>query len=58
MEALQTTVSQKIFTFAGDVDSLGERTIGVMTKCDRVNTLETDAFEAVCLNSALQEIVR
>lgn len=47
MEASQSTVSQKIFKFADDVDPAGERTIGVITKCDLVVTADTDAFEAV-----------
>jgi hypothetical protein len=46
MEATQSTVGQKIFKFADDVDTTGERTIGVMTKCDLTVTSETDAFEA------------
>lgn len=47
MEATQSTVGQKIFKFADDVDIEGERTLGVMTKCDLVVTSDTDAFEAV-----------
>ena len=49
MEATQGTVSQGIFKFAEDVDVNGERTIGVMTKCDLVPTPEVDrdAFETV-----------
>jgi len=50
MEASQSTVGQKIFKFADDVDVNGSRTLGVMTKCDLAITSETDAFEAVCLN--------
>ena len=46
MEATQSTVGQKIFKFADDVDTTGERTIGVMTKCDLAITSDTDAFEA------------
>lgn len=53
MEATQGTVSQGIFKFADDVDINGERTIGVMTKCDLVPTSDTDrdAFETVCCTS-------
>jgi hypothetical protein len=47
MEASQSTVAQNIFKFADDVDTHGERTIGVLTKCDLVVTFDTDAFEAV-----------
>lgn len=46
MEASQSTVGQKIFKFADDVDVNGSRTLGVMTKCDLTVTTETDAFEA------------
>ena len=47
MEAGQSTVGQNIFKFADDVDITGERTIGVMTKCDLAVTSDTDAFQAV-----------
>jgi hypothetical protein len=47
MEATQGTETQKIFKFADDVDITGERTLGVLTKCDLVKTSETDAFQAV-----------
>jgi len=47
MEASQLTNNQKIFAFADDVDIEGERTLGVLTKCDIVNLEQTDDFEAV-----------
>ena len=47
MEASQLTNNQKIFDFADDVDTTGERTLGVLTKCDIVNLEQTDDFEAV-----------
>jgi hypothetical protein len=46
MEAAQPTVNQNIFKLAADVDINGERTIGVLTKCDMVKTSDTDALEA------------
>jgi len=49
MEASQGTVGQKIFKFADDVDTDGQRTIGVLTKCDLAPTTDADAFEAVSL---------
>lgn len=49
MEASQSTVAQKIFKFADDVEASGDRTIAVLTKCDLVVTEDTDAFEAVSL---------
>lgn len=48
MEASHYTVAQKIFNFADDVDPTGERTIGVLTKCDLVPTTDPDALEEVC----------
>jgi len=47
MEASQQYVGQTIFSFAGDADEKGERTLGVLTKCDRMQVDETDALEAV-----------
>jgi len=47
MEASQGTVGQKIFKFADDVDTDGQRTIGVLTKCDLAPMTDADAFEAV-----------
>lgn len=51
MDATQETIHQKIFSFVDDVDPAGERTIGVMTKCDLVPTPEkdVDAYESVCI---------
>jgi len=50
MDATQETIHQKIFSFVDDVDPEGERTLGVMTKCDLVPTAEKDidAHESVC----------
>ncbi|RDW83036.1 hypothetical protein BP5796_04527 [Coleophoma crateriformis] len=55
MEATQSTVSQKIFKFADDVDTTGTRVIGVMTKCDLVSTTDTDALEATLRRARNEE---
>jgi len=49
MDATQGTETQKIFKFADDVDITGERTLGVLTKCDHVKTKDTDHFQAVSI---------
>ncbi|PVH75992.1 hypothetical protein DL98DRAFT_497701 [Cadophora sp. DSE1049] len=55
MEALQSTVVQKIFKFAEDVDVNGSRTLGVITKCDLPKVAETDDFEALIRRAKNQE---
>ena len=47
MDASQATSAQGIFGFAKDADVNGERTLGVLTKCDNVVTRDTDIFFAV-----------
>jgi len=49
MDATQRTEIQKIFKLADDVDITGERTLGVLTKCDNVKTKDTDPFQAVSI---------
>lgn len=51
MDASQQYVSQKVFNFADDADPLGKRTIGVLTKCDRVPLDERDALDTVSMPS-------
>jgi hypothetical protein len=56
MDATQETIHQKIFSFVDDVDPDGERTLGVMTKCDLVPTADkdVDAYESVGLSPPKQ----
>jgi hypothetical protein len=44
---------QSIFHMARKVDGLGERTLGVLTKCDRVPREESDELEAVSYSTWL-----
>jgi hypothetical protein len=42
-----TRQCQSVFHMARKVDGLGERTLGVLTKCDRISGEESDELEAV-----------
>jgi hypothetical protein len=47
MEAPQQCTGPDIFQIAKRFDPFGERTLGVLTKCDCVSDGESEAFQAV-----------